>query len=183
MAEINSAASHGRRPGARRMKKLSTRVDLTPMVDLGFLLITFFMVSTSWSKPKAAQVNMPANGKPTVVGDNAALTLVALDNDRIFYYNGDLQQSLKQGSFGFSGYSQHNGIGDIIRQKQLAMDRTYKGGRKEMMLMIKPTAESSYKDVVFLLDEALINDVKRYALLDLPAEELSAVKNHIEKPL
>ncbi len=72
------------------------------------------------------------------------------------------------------------GIGDIIRQKQLALDRSFKGGRKEMMLMIKPAAASSYQNVVSLLDEALINDVKRYALMDLPADELASLKRHTE---
>jgi len=182
MAEITSTASNGRRPGVRRTKKLSPRVDLTPMVDLGFLLITFFMVSTSWSKPKAAVVRMPADGKPMELGASAALTLVALAGDSIFYYNGELQQSLKEGSFGITGYRQQGGIGDIIRQKQLALDRSCKGGRKEMMLMIKPAAASSYQDVVSLLDEALINDVKRYALIDLPSEELITIRSHTENP-
>lgn len=182
MAEINSTAQHGRRPGVRRSTKLSTRVDLTPMVDLGFLLITFFMVSTTWSKPKAAVVRMPANGNSTATANSAALTLVALSGDSIFYYNGDLQQSLREGSFGVTGYRQQGGIGDIIRQKQLAMDHSFRGGRKEMMLMIKPSATSSYRNVVGLLDEALINDVKRYALMDLPADELNAVKSRTEKP-
>lgn len=182
MAEINSTASHSRKPGARRSKKLSTRVDLTPMVDLGFLLITFFMVSTSWTRPRAALVNMPADGKPMNIGNNVSLTLVALPGDSIFYYNGELLQSLKEGSFGVTGYKQQGGIGDIIRQKQLALDRSYKGGRKEMMLMIKPAAASSYQNVVGLLDEALINDVKRYALMDLPADELATVKGHTENP-
>jgi hypothetical protein len=108
-------------------------------------------------------------------GNTAALTLVALKDDQIFYYNGALDQSLKEGSFGITSYNQLNGIGDIIRRKQLAMDRSYKGGRKEMMLLIKPSPESNYQNVVGLLDEALINDVKRYALVDLPTAEQSVV--------
>ena len=73
---------------------------------------------------------MPADGPSTYLGNNAALTLVALKDNKIFYYNGDLDQSLKEGSYGVTGYRQHEGIGDIIRRKQQAMDRTYKGGRK-----------------------------------------------------
>jgi hypothetical protein len=118
---------------------------------------------------------MPADGPSMTLGNNAALTIVALKDNKIFYYNGDLRQSLKEGSYGIAGYGQHNGIGDIIRTKQLAMDKTYKGGRKEMMLLIKPSPESNYQNVVGLLDEAIINDVKRYALLDLPKDEQYAV--------
>jgi biopolymer transport protein ExbD len=152
------------------------------MVDLGFLLITFFMVSTSWTKPKAATLRMPADGPPTTYGNNAVLTLVALNDNKIFYYNGELDQSLKEGSYGVTGYRQREGIGDIIRQKQLAMDRTYKGGRKELMLLIKPSPGSDYQNVVSLLDEALINDIKRYALIDLPAAEQAAVTALATKP-
>lgn len=182
MAELDSTAPHSRKRGVRRSKKLSTRVDLTPMVDLGFLLITFFMVTTSWTKPKAATLRMPVDGPPMTLGQNAALTLVALKDNKIFYYNGDLNQSLKEGSYGVSDYRQHEGIGDIIRQKQQVMDRTYKGGRKEMMLLIKPSPESDYQNVVSLLDEALINDVKRYALMDLPAAEQTAVTTMATNP-
>jgi biopolymer transport protein ExbD len=175
MAELNSKATHSRKPGVRRSKKLSTRVDLTPMVDLGFLLITFFMVTTAWTKPKVSTLHMPADGPPMTLGNNAALTLVALKDNKVFYYNGSLDQSLKDGSYGIAVYGRHHGIGDIIREKQLAMDGSYKGGRKEMMLLIKPSPESNYQNVVSLLDEALINDIKRYALVDLTKEEQDAV--------
>jgi biopolymer transport protein ExbD len=190
MAELNSSTvTHGRKPGGRGggrlllafgrrtsgSPRLSTRVDLTPMVDLGFLLITFFMVSTAWSKPKAANLNMPADGKPMTLGNGAALTLVTLKDNKVFYYNGDFDQSLKEGSYGVIGYGQHNGVGDIIRAKQLAMDKTYKGGRNEMILLIKPSPESNYQNVVSLLDEVLIHDVKRYALVDLSVNEQNAV--------
>jgi len=184
MAELNSTATHSHKRGMRRGGlllafgrrtggpcKLSTRVDLTPMVDLGFLLITFFMVSTVWSKPHASTLRMPADGPPSSLGNDAALTLVALEDNKIFYYNGELGESLQKGAYGITSYDQRNGIGDIIRKKQLAMDKSYKGGRKEMMLLIKPTPGSNYKNVVGLLDEALINDVKRYALLDPTKEE------------
>jgi len=131
MAELNSTATHSHKRGVRHGKKLSTRVDLTPMVDLGFLLITFFMVTTAWSKPHASILRMPADGPPSELGNDAALTLVALGDNKIFYYNGELDESLKKGSYGITGYGQHNSVGDIIRNKQLAMDKTYKGGRKE----------------------------------------------------
>ncbi|HTI11705.1 MAG TPA: biopolymer transporter ExbD [Puia sp.] len=176
MAELTIQAGHTRKRGGRRSKKSSTRVDLTPMVDLGFLLITFFILTTTWSKPHATNLNMPAKGDSSAVGREAALTLVALGNDKIFYYHGDLGQALKEGRFGITGYNINGGIGDIIREKQAAMDRSYNGGRKEMILLFKPTPEASYKNVISMLDEALINQVKRYAFEDLTPEEKRSVE-------
>jgi biopolymer transport protein ExbD len=177
MAEINTQAGHSCRAGVRRSKKSSTRVDLTPMVDLGFLLITFFILTTTWSKPHATHLNMPAKGEGSKVGENATLTLVALSNNKVFYFNGVLQDALKKGSFGVTGYGLNGGIGDIIRQKQEAMDKSYKGGRKEMMLLIKSSADASYKNIVSLLDETLINNVGRYTMVDFPSDEKNIIKS------
>jgi biopolymer transport protein ExbD len=107
MAELQTAGETSRRhkPGTRRSKKLSTRVDLTPMVDLGFLLITFFFVSSTWSKPHGASIILPANGDSMTLGKTPALTVVALDAKRLFYYNGDFASSLKEGSYGIPARS------------------------------------------------------------------------------
>lgn len=114
-----------------------------------------------------------------MIGNNATLTLVALSNNRVFYYHGSLEQALKEGSYGLASYSMNGGIGDVIREKQAAMDRSYKGGRKEMMLLLKPSPEASYKNVIHLLDERLINQVKRYAIVDITVEETKEVKRRL----
>ncbi|HEY6899353.1 MAG TPA: biopolymer transporter ExbD [Puia sp.] len=171
MAEINASAGNNRNRGGRRSKKLSTRVDMTPMVDLGFLLITFFILTTTWSKPHTTRLFLPADGTGTVTGQSATLTIVPIANNRIFYFHGDLTTALRDGAYGTVGYSLKDGIGDIIRQKQIAMDHSYKGGRNEMTLIIKPSADATYGNVVSLLDETLINQIKKYALVDLPKDE------------
>jgi biopolymer transport protein ExbD len=110
MAEIIMQAGNPRKPGIRRNRKLSTKVDLTPMVDLGFLLITFFILTTTWSTPRVTGLNMPANGDSTSLGKDAALTILAGNNNKVFYYNGALEEALKNGDYGITGYSSSGGI-------------------------------------------------------------------------
>jgi hypothetical protein len=179
MAEINTPAGSTHKRSGRRSKKLSTRVDMTPMVDLGFLLITFFILTTTWSKAHVTKLNMPADGPASKVGNNAALTIVPIGGNRVFYYHGELADALLKGSYGTTGYGLNGGIGDIIREKQIAMDHSYKGGRKELMLLIKPSPEASYGNVVRLLDETTINAVSRYALVDLTMEEKKNISSKI----
>ncbi|MFT3826277.1 MAG: biopolymer transporter ExbD [Chitinophagaceae bacterium] len=171
MAEINSAAADNRKAGVRRSKKLSTRIDLTPMVDLGFLLITFFIFTTTMSEPKALQLIMPADGPGSESGESATLTIIPTVNNRVFYYHGQLENALQKGQFGYTGYSFSDGVGDIIRQKQKAMNRVRPGYQKELTLIIKPAYASSYQNVVSMLDEVLINAVPRYVLTDITKEE------------
>ena len=181
MAEINTAATGTRRAGVRQSKKLSTRVDLTPMVDLGFLLITFFIFSSKLSEPKEMELKMPADKNiidSNNVAKSAALTVVLLDKDKIFYYHGILAEALQTGAFGSTNYSVEEGIGQVIRNKQLAMDRAKPGSRKDLMLMIKPTPGANYQNMVDLLDEVLINGLKHYAIMDITATETQAATSH-----
>jgi hypothetical protein len=170
MAELNMQAGSLRKGGKRRSEKLSTRIDLTPMVDLGFLLITFFFVTTTWAKPRAMAFNLPANGPSTLVAKNAALSVLACGDNKLFYYHGDLDEALKTGACGITGYGA-TGLRAIIRNKQEAMDRSYKGGRMEMNLLIKATPEASVQNIVSLLDEMRISGVGKYAFVDLSVGE------------
>ena len=174
MAEVNTAIT-GDKPGVRRSKKLSTRVDLTPMVDLGFLLITFFIFTTTMSEPMALELKMPDDTKKVDVdmnvGESAALTILPMVDNKIFYYHGSLDVAMRTGAFGIVNYSFKDGIGQVIRDKQLAMDRAGKVPRKDLTLMIKPTEHANYQNIVDILDEVKINDVKHYALMEVTADE------------
>jgi biopolymer transport protein ExbD len=94
MAEIaeGGGGGHGK-GGKKRAKKQSTRVDMTPMVDLAFLLLTFFVLTSTFSKPKAMELALPA--KPKNIEDQPpvknGLTFLVSDNDRIFWYFGEFR--------------------------------------------------------------------------------------------
>lgn len=173
MAEINTPNVAGGKAGTRRSKKLSTKVDLTPMVDLGFLLITFFIFTTTMSESKAMKLIMPddSQGAHDQAGESTALTVIPLADNKVFYYHGQLDNALKANTWGVTNYSERDGLGKIVRNKQAALDKIKPGNRKELVLMIKPSPESNYENVVNVLDEALINDVKRYAIMDITPEE------------
>lgn len=179
MAEISTATT-GNKPGGRRSKKLSTRVDLTPMVDLGFLLITFFIFTTTMSEPRATDLFMPDDTKQPntdiVVGETSALTVLPMAGNKIFYYHGERGKALRTGAFGITTYSVKDGLGQVIRDKQVAMDRIKPGYRKDLTLMIKPHGESNYQNVVDVLDEVQINGLKHYALMDITNEEKEMIK-------
>src|SRR5918998_4449078 len=97
MAEMDTSGGgghHKKGPGVKKAKKLSTRVDLTPMVDLGFLLITFFIFSTTMSQPTAMRLFLPKDTeKPeeqNKVKASGALSLMLGKNDVVSYYERQL---------------------------------------------------------------------------------------------
>ena len=175
MAEANMHPANFRNERARS-KKLSTKVDLTPMVDLGFLLITFFILTTTLSQPTVMPVNMPTKGDSMMIARNSVLTLIAAANDQIFFYEGSLDEAEKKSGFGTSGYSIHEGIGQLIAQKQAAMDRHFHGGRKEMNVLIKATPDASFENIVGLLDEMAIYQVTKYSMIELTGGEKQLLK-------
>lgn len=176
MTEINTDGSFGRayRNGSsRRVKKHSLRSDMTPMVDLGFLLISFFVFTAQLSEPRSLKLNMPKNGSPIPVAKSAALTFLLGKNDAVFYYEGDWQQAFEQGNVLKTNYSVKGGLGSIVRKKQKQLDESPVNGerREGLMVMIKAGKNASYKNVVDVLDEMLINGVKKYVLLSSEPEE------------
>jgi biopolymer transport protein ExbD len=180
MTDIQSTESGTRRrPGYSRAKKLKIRVDMTPMVDLGFLLIAFFVITAELNKPSVVHLNMPKEGgPPTPLGESNALTLLLDANNTLYCYHGDWKKALSAGEIFETNFSISNGVGKIIREKQQRLDATNKTeGRNGLMLLIKPGAEASYQNVVDALDEATINVVKKYAIVKIEPEESAWMKS------
>ncbi|MCA0396889.1 MAG: biopolymer transporter ExbD [Bacteroidetes bacterium] len=172
MAELDtSGGGHKKGPGVKKGKKLSTRVDLTPMVDLGFLLITFFIFTTTMSQPTALRLFLPKDTEKPEEQNKAkasgALTILLAKNNGIFYYEGELAPDAS--NFKSTGFKE---IRDIIINKKKSVKP------EDFVVVIKPNKESTYKNVVDMLDEMAINVVKRYALVDIsPVEDELIVKS------
>src|SRR4051812_45046260 len=99
MAELDISTNKRRRTGVNKLHRKSTRVDLTPMVDLGFLLITFFVFTTSMTQPKAMNLLEPIDKEPQPVPQSGAMTIILAENNQIFFYNGIFHQSLSKSNF------------------------------------------------------------------------------------
>jgi len=155
---------------------------MTPMVDLGFLLITFFVFTTTMSTPKAADLFMPKEPDNSIdtqtLADGLALTILLDDDNKIYYYHGDMQKAMKANEIYETNFSTYEGIGKVIRQKQKDIDATgkFSDGHRGMMMILKPTSSSIYKNVIDALDEVMINDVKKYAIVEPAKEELEYLK-------
>lgn len=156
MAEmIQSTGKQGNKPA-----KKSTRVDLTPMVDLGFLLITFFIFTTTMSEPKAMKLAMPddSEGSQNEGGEGKTLQLELDGNNTISYYYGN--DSLHKQTADYSA----SGIRKVIQEKQKEITGKHEDV-SEMIVLISPKDACTYRNVVDILDEMLINDVKRYMII------------------
>jgi hypothetical protein len=156
----------------RHQKKHSLRVDMTPMVDLAFLLIAFFIFTAEISRPKAMFLVMPKDGDSSRIGESMALSILPGGGNRVFYYHGDQETALSRNEIFETDFS-FSGIGRIIREKKKRIEAgvTNPDGNSGMMLLIKPGTHADYKNVVDILDEALINNVKKYAILKPSPEE------------
>ncbi len=177
MAEMDtsSGGGHKKGPGVKKAKKASTRVDLTPMVDLGFLLITFFIFTTTMSQPTAMKLFLPKDtDKPeeqNKAKESGALTLLLGKNDNVYYYEGQLSPD---GS-NFKSSTMKKIRDEIIRKKRSTP-------KEDLVIVIKPSIESNFKDVVDILDEMTINQIERYAMVDISDGEAQLVKISDDAP-
>ncbi len=154
MAEINTSSKRG---GKKYIPK-NIRVDLTPMVDLGFLLITFFILTTSLQEQKEMKLFLPKDSlDSTLVEGSTTLTFILRANDSIGYYDG-LSKEIKYAKFG--------SMRNIIMEKQVALVSSHVDKNK-LTLIIKPAKESTYQNFIDALDEVSINDCRHYFIAEV----------------
>jgi biopolymer transport protein ExbD len=126
-----SAGTVAKRPGFGHRSKINLRIDMTPMVDLGFLLISFFVITTQLGEPKYMDLYMPADGQAQPLGESGALTVLLEKDNTIYYYHGDWETAKKNEAIYKTNYAGEKNIRRIIEEKQKALDanKGFKEGR------------------------------------------------------
>src|SRR5665213_1867064 len=162
MAEMEVKSTGGHKgPGVKKGKKLSTRVDLTPMCDLGFLLITFFIFTTTLAEPTSMNLAMPKDTKdPNLenkVKESGSLTLMLGKGNVIYYYFGNDPTKM-----------QTTGYKDV---RKVILDKKKNTPADDLYIIIKPDKDATYKNAVDVLDEMTINDIRRYSMVDPTPDE------------
>ncbi|HXA01169.1 MAG TPA: biopolymer transporter ExbD, partial [Cytophagaceae bacterium] len=139
MAEISTG--EGGKNNKKRAKKVSTKIDMTPMVDLAFLLITFFMFTTSLTQPQAMELNMPytKDNKTTKLRQDLALTIILGEGNKVFWYTGIENPKVET-----TDYSS-GGIREVLKEKKQQI--------AGLVVVIKAVETSRYKNLVDIIDE------------------------------
>ncbi len=195
MASIEEGGDSGHKKGrgVKKAKKLSTRVDMTPMVDLGFLLITFFVFTATMSTPTTLDLNMPKDVKDvkeqTEVKESSVLSIMLGNNNVIYYYEGKLKED--GSNFKTATYKTIRDI--IVNKKKEVISRYVRDPEceaknkaegkpvancadKDFVVIIKPSSEATYKNTVDMLDEMTINQVRTYAMVKIFDQEFELIK-------
>ena len=170
MAELNTGDGGGK-GGKVRSKKSNSKVDLTAMVDLAFLLITFFMLTTSLSKPQSMDLPMPDKddkAPPILIADARTLNIVLGPDNKMMSYMGQFKSPIeapKEVAFG------KEGVRKDILEKIVSVPVTMGDPKKGLIVLIKASKKSNYKNLVDILDEIAITKVQTYAIVDITNEE------------
>lgn len=202
MAEIQSNDQGSGKKGKHgkvRAKKHSTHMDMTPMVDLAFLLLTFFMLTTTFGKPKTMEINMPVkpeNEDNQTLVNNAVTILLSGDN-KVYWYFGELKPETKLTPTDYSP----NGLRKLFLDKNaFAVDKIkqlrdqavksnmadttlkrmeveVKGDKRSLMVLVKADDKAVYKNVVDVLDELNITMIGKYAIVDIGQQEFDLLKS------
>ena len=210
MSEIQTNDGGGKKKkGGSKQKKISVFVDFTPMVDMNMLLITFFMLCTSLSKPQTMEINMPSNDKNITNEDrdavkaSQAITLVLAGGDSIFYYTGQPNykdfNSLKLSSYKADGIRSFllkrntEAVAKIndLKEKKLQLKISLKqftdqvseikGGKNTPVVIIKAADKATYKNLIDALDEMQICNIGKYVIDKITPGEMFLIRNYRTK--
>ena len=174
MAELDTSGGGKKGGGKVRTKKKSTRVDLTAMVDLAFLLITFFILTTTLQKPKAMDLVMPDKDEEKQqqlpVKASTTMTILLGSNNKIAWFVGEPKADMVPPTI--EGYGN-------LRKTLIEKAKEVKAATGEdMMVIVKPSDKSNYNNLVTVMDELNITKNTKRAIVDIMPFELDLLKTN-----
>jgi len=176
MAELDTSGGGKHKGGKVRSKKASTRIDLTAMVDLAFLLITFFMLTTTLAKKKEMDLAMPNNTDQKAqlpVAATRTMTILLGSHNKVEWYMGETGKSAPTvDNFG------KEGIRKALIENGKNVAATHAAPDNFMIVLIKPSDKSTYENLVAALDEMNITGVKSYAIVKILPIELGDLQKN-----
>lgn len=167
MAELNASVKSGKRGS---LSKLSPRIDLTAMVDLAFLLITFFMLTTTLAKPKAMPVAMPVDGPASAVPQSRTMTLCLGKNNQVLWYLGMPENPLTAPAL--TNFNKAGLRAVLINTSK----KIVASSGKPMIVILKPSAHAVYADFVSALDELNIASIPSYAVAKISSKDMDLLR-------
>ncbi|MEJ7693161.1 biopolymer transporter ExbD [Daejeonella sp.] len=177
MAELDTSGGGKNKGGKVRSKKQSTRVDLTAMVDLAFLLITFFMLTTTLAKPQAMDVAMPdkddKDQQELTIADNRTMSILLGANNRVEWYMGLPDNPLTSPQVDNFG---RNGIRKALIEQSKKVIAATGDPEKGLIVLIKPSDQSNYRNFVDILDEMKVSNITRYAIVEITIPDIGLLK-------
>ena len=166
MAELNASEKSGRR---RSVNRLSPRIDLTAMVDLAFLLITFFIMATSLAKPKAMDLAMPV-GESEPVPETRTMTICLGKGNQALWYMGMAEKPLTSPQL--VNFSRTGLRKALVNTSKSVFEKT----GKPMIVVLKPSAHSVYSNFVSALDELNITNIQSYAVAQISPKDIDMLR-------
>ena len=154
-------APHGKKGfGLRRVKRrIGIRLDMTPMVDVAFLLLIFFMVTTVFRRPLAMEVNIPDKDAKVEVAESNVMTMYVREDDRAFY---------------------KIGTGMIQDIKWADMAKTWTEQTRlnpELIILVKMDRKAKYERMVDLMDELEGAEMSRFSVIPMQDVDKALVEN------
>ncbi|MEY4003644.1 MAG: hypothetical protein RIT07_1686 [Bacteroidota bacterium] len=195
MAQIqdNGGGGHGK-GDKKRAKKQSTHVDMTPMVDLAFLLLTFFVLTSTFSKPKVLRMIFPEKLDENVKDQKApevkdGITLLLTANDKIYYYRGSLKPNTELIPIDYTRTGlrkvlvDYNAdmlvkLQDIQKRMNKLDDKDTAAKRKldeevlnvqkasKQIVLVKNDEGATYRNMIDVMDEFMITQIAKYYVID-----------------
>jgi biopolymer transport protein ExbD len=161
--DIGGGRQHGKKGKRKKRRRLGIRIDMTPLVDVAFLLLTFFMLTTTFSLPQVMDITLPPSETKSEVTEASLLLVRLMEDGSIFWNMGtDAPRALDASTL------------RAFLQERINTNPT-------MITLVKVDRKSKYSNMVRIIDELHLANITRYSLAPLLEQDKKIVEQAIGK--